>query len=297
MGSSSPSGLAGVAGLAVLAMTAFAANSLLARLALVETEIDPASFSAIRLTSGAIFLAFVAYFRRRKLPSQEGGMRQGSWPSALALFFYAVAFSYAYVQLHTGTGALILFGAVQVSMLIYGFSTGSRFNTTQWVGFIIACCAVIYLLSPGAVAPDLPSAGLMVLAGVSWAVYTLRGRGGDPTLMSAGNFMRTVPLCLVLCLVVMPQLNYDSSGGLYALLSGVVTSGLGYVIWYRVVPQISVVNAATIQLSVPLIAAGMGVLFVSEQVTLQLAIAAVGIVLGIGVVLRCASPVSPPKNH
>jgi len=210
-----------------------------------------------------------------------------------------VAFSYAYVELHTGTGALILFGAVQVSMLIYGFSTGSRFNATQWVGFVIACAAVIYLLSPGVVAPDLPSAGLMVLAGVSWAVYTLRGRGGDPTLMSAGNFVRTVPMCVLLCLVAMPQLNYDLTGCLYALLSGGVTSGLGYVIWYRVVPQISVVNAATLQLSVPLIAAGMGVLFVGETFTLQLAIAAAGIVLGIGVVLRCASaqPASPPQNR
>lgn len=265
-------------------MTAFAANSLLARLALVETQIDPASFSAIRLISGAIFLTLVVFFQTRKLPVQEG-----SWRSALALFFYAVAFSYAYVQLHTGTGALILFGAVQVSMLIYGFSTGSRFNGTQWVGFIIACSAVIYLLSPGAVAPDLSSAGLMVLAGVSWAVYTLRGRGGDPTLMSAGNFVRTVPMCLLLCLIALRHLSYDLHGVFYALLSGVVTSGLGYVIWYRVVPQISVVNAATLQLSVPLIAAGMGVLFVGEKVTLQLAIAAAGIVLGIGVVLRCAS--------
>jgi len=283
MSTNSQGGLVALAGLAALAMTAFAANSLLARLALVETEIDPASFSAIRLVSGAIFLALFVFLRTKKQPYEEG-----SWPSAFALFFYAVAFSYAYVQLHTGTGALILFGAVQVSMLLYGFGTGSRFNAIQWVGFIIACSAVVYLLSPGTVAPDLPSAGLMVLAGVSWAVYTLRGTGGDPTLMSAGNFIRTVPLCVLLCLIAWPQLNFDGSGALYALLSGVVTSGLGYVIWYQVVPQISVVNAATLQLSVPLIAAGMGVLFVGEVLTVKLAIATAGIVLGIGVVLRNA---------
>ena len=283
MRSNPQTGLVAVAGLAALAMTAFAANSLLARLALAETQIDPAGFSAIRLVSGAIFLGLFVFLRFRKRPDQEG-----SWPSAIALFLYAVAFSYAYTQLHTGTGALILFGAVQVSMLLYGFYTGSRFNAVQWVGFIIACSAVIYLLSPGTVAPDLPSAGLMLLAGVSWAVYTLRGTGGDPTLMSAGNFVRTVPLCVVLCLIAWPQLTFDVHGVLLALVSGVVTSGLGYVIWYQVIPQISVVNAATLQLSVPLIAAGMGVLFVSEKVTIQLAIAAAGIVLGIGIVLRNA---------
>jgi len=270
-------------GLATLAMLAFAANSLLARLALAETGIDPASFSAIRLISGALFLGLFVFLRTKSKPTQ-----QGSWLSALALFLYAVAFSYAYVQLHTGTGALILFGAVQVSMLIYGFFTGSRFNLRQWMGFSVACIAVVCLLSPGAVAPDLPSAGLMLVAGVSWAAYTLRGSGGDPTLMSAGNFIRTIPMCLVLCLIALPQLSVDLQGAVYALTSGVVTSGFGYVIWYRVVPQISVVNAATLQLSVPLIAAAMGVLFASEQVTVRLVISAVGIVLGIGVVLRSA---------
>ncbi|MCR9259662.1 MAG: DMT family transporter [Pseudomonadaceae bacterium] len=270
-----------IGGLAAFAMIAFAANSLLARLALAETEIDPASFSAIRLVSGAVFISLFALVRfGTALP------KQGSWLSGLALFAYAAAFSYGYVQLHTGTGALILFGSVQISMLVYGFATGNRLNVTQWLGFIVAFIAVAYLVSPGAVAPDASGATIMMLAGIAWAIYTIRGVGGDPVLMSAGNFARTVPMCLILCLLGWPYAEFDAQGALFALCSGVLSSGFGYVVWYQVLPHVSVVNAATIQLSVPAIAAGMGILFLSEPVSLRLAVSTTGILLGIAVVLR-----------
>ncbi|MEM7015943.1 MAG: DMT family transporter [Pseudomonadota bacterium] len=273
--------LINIVGMASLAMLAFAANSLLARLALSQTETDPATFSVIRLVSGAIFLLIFVALRYRRHPFDTG-----SWRSALALFVYAVAFSYAYISLPTGIGALILFGSVQATMLCYGFTKGERFSALQWSGFALACFGVVYLLSPGATAPALSGTVLMSIAGIAWGVYTLRAGGSDPIKTSASNFARTVPMCLILFVVTLQYTQVDGSGLIYALASGVITSGIGYVIWYTVLPHISVINASTIQLSVPAIAALMGVLILSEPLTLRLVLAALAILVGIAVVLR-----------
>jgi len=272
--------------LAGLAMLAFAANSLLARLALVQTSIDATSFSVIRLLSGALFLFVFVVLRQQSLP-----VRYGSWMSALALFVYAIAFSFAYLQLSAGTGALILFGAVQVTMLGYGFVTGSRLTWVQWFGFCLACVGVVYLMSPGVSAPPLGGAGLMAIAGIAWAVYSLRAGGGDATATSAGNFLRTLPMCLLVIIIFSGSLQLDTAGVAYACISGAVTSGLGYVLWYRVLPLMSVTSAATIQLSVPAIAAIMGVVFIAEPVSMRLLLAALAILSGIALVLRAAPPV------
>jgi len=268
-------------------MLAFAANSLLARMALTQTGIDPASFSAIRLVSGAVFLVLFVAVRYRKLPFETG-----SWWSALALFVYAVAFSYAYVRLSTGTGALILFGAVQGTMLCYGFVKGDRLGPVQLGGFLLACLGVVWLLLPGADAPSLSGSGLMAIAGIAWGAYSLRAGASDPVLTSAGNFARTVPMCLILTVAALQTLDVDSAGVLYALASGIVTSGIGYIVWYAVLPHISVVNASTIQLSVPALAALMGVLVLSEPVSLRLFVATVAILLGIAIVLRAKREIS-----
>ena len=267
--------------LACAGMLAFAANSLLARMALTQTAIDPASFSVIRLVSGAAFLLLFVALRYRRLPVEAG-----SWWSALALFVYAVAFSYAYVRLSTGAGALILFGAVQGTMLCYGFVKGDRLGPVQLGGFLLACFGVAWLLLPGADAPSLSGFGLMAVAGIAWGAYSLRAGVSDPVLTSAGNFARTVPMCLLLIAGALQTLDVDSAGVVYALVSGIVTSGIGYIIWYAVLPHISVVNASTIQLSVPALAALMGVLVLGEPVSLRLLVATVAILLGVAIVLR-----------
>jgi drug/metabolite transporter (DMT)-like permease len=264
-----------------IAMLAFAANSLLARIALTQTGIDPATFSVVRLVSGAIFLLLFVLQRYRKLPFEAG-----SWWSALALFVYAVTFSYAYVRLSAGTGALILFGAVQATMLCYGFIRGNRFGSLQWIGFAIACAGVGYLLLPGAQAPALSGTLLMMLSGIAWGVYTLRAGAADPVLTNASNFARTVPMCLVLAVVAAKHIQLDELGLMYALASGVITSGIGYIVWYAVLPHISVINASTIQLSVPALAALLGVMVLHEPLTLRLAIAAFATIAGLATVLR-----------
>lgn len=274
-----------LAALAALAMLAFAANSLLARAALLTTGIDPATFSAVRLISGAIFLLLCAAWRTRRIPLQAG-----NWGSAAALFTYAVAFSFAYVSLSTGAGALILFGSVQIAMLCYGLSRGNRLTGLQWAGFTLACAGVVYLLLPGLHAPPLVGAALMALAGIGWAVYTLSAGDGDPVLASAGNFARTIPMCLVLVWLLADQSSIDSMGVAYALASGVLTSGLGYVIWYAVLPQLGVVNAATIQLSVPALAAVMGIVLLGEALSVRLVVATIATVIGIASVLHFGEP-------
>lgn len=262
-------------------MVAFAANSLLARMALTRTDIDPASFSVIRLMSGAVFLLLFVAFRHRKPPTEHG-----SWLSALALFVYAVAFSYAYVRIPAGSGALILFGAVQTTMLCYGFVRGDRFRPIQWGGFFLACAGVAWLLAPATDTPSLSGSALIALAGVAWGVYTLRAGTADPVLTSASNFGRTIPMCLLLIGGMLQSVQLDADGAIYALASGVVTSGIGYIVWYAVLPHVSIVNASTIQLSVPALTALFGVVALGEPVTPRLTIASIAILAGIGVVVR-----------
>ena len=270
--------------LTLLALIAFAGNSLLCRIALVHTNIDAASFTTIRLLSGALVLWILVMLRDRG--RRVGIAGKGNWLSALALFVYAAGFSFAYIQLNTGMGALILFGAVQTSMIAFGLWRGERFTTAQWLGLLMAFSGLIGLLLPGLSAPPLTGAMLMIVAGIAWGVYSLRGKGaGDPLLITAGNFSRTVPMALLLSLMLLSRASLDSAGVYYALLSGALTSGVGYAIWYSALPLLKATTAATVQLSVPLLAALGGVVLLQEPVTLRLLLAALAILGGIALVV------------
>ena len=271
--------------LTTLAMFAFAGNSLLCRAALDHTRIDAASFTTIRLLSGALVLWIIMQLRSQ---AHAGG---GNWLSAFALFAYAAGFSFAYVSLSAATGALLLFGAVQITMIGYGLWRGERLWLLQWFGLTLALCGLVLLLLPGLAAPSLHSAGLMLCAGIAWGVYSLRGKGaGDPIRVTAGNFLRAVPFSLALSLLMSSRTTWDLSGIGYAVASGALTSGLGYAIWYTVLPALKSTHAATVQLSVPLIAALGAVLLLDEAMTSRLMLASVAIVGGIAlVVLRRSS--------
>lgn len=266
--------------LTTLAMLAFAGNSLLCRLALRETEIDAASFTAIRLFCGALTLWLLLRLRQGRRPVA------GNWPGALALFIYAAAFSFAYLQLDTGAGALLLFGAVQLSMLLWGWLHGERLGLVAGLGTALATAGLLALLLPGASAPPLQAALLMLLAGIAWGAYSLLGRGqGDPLAVTAGNFMRATPLGLLLAALLLAQLNWDGPGLFYALLSGALTSGIGYAIWYSALPGLRASQAATVQLSVPILAALGGSLLLGEALGLRLLLSAVAVLGGIALVL------------
>ena len=276
-----------VVSLTCLALLAFAGNSLLCRAALLNGTIDPASFTSLRLLSGAVTLALLVALRAGLAPLGARGKLSGSWLSALALFVYAAGFSFAYLQLTTATGALILFGAVQLSMIGYGFYRGERFSLLQWAGLLLAGAGLLVLLLPGAAAPPLLAAVLMLGAGVAWALYSIRGKGaGDPLLQTAGNFIRTLPLCLLLSLSYWQAQTFDTAGMVYALASGALTSGIGYALWYAVLPSLKAMTAATVQLSVPVIAAFAAVLFLQEPISLRLTLASLAVLGGVGLVLR-----------
>lgn len=282
-----------IAGLTVLALLAFAGNSLLCRAALRDTAIDPASFTLLRIVAGALVLALLVGLRA---PAQ---LRAGSWTSAAALFAYAIAFSYAYIGLSAGTGALILFGAVQASMLGWALLRGERFGAVQSLGLVLAIAGLIGLLLPGLSAPPLGAALLMLLAGIAWGVYSLRGRGaGDPTAVTAGNFLRAVPMAgaaIAIALLLAPDaMQIDAPGSLYAIASGALTSGLGYALWYRALPQLRASTAATVQLSVPVITAVAGVLLLSEPVSLRLVLASIAVLGGVALVVLL--PKRPMRN-
>lgn len=266
--------------LTAVAMLAFAANSLLCRLALQQARIDPASFGAVRLLAGALVLALVMRARRRPVS------QAGDWRAAGLLFAYVALFSFAYVSLPAGTGALILFGAVQLSMLGAGLLAGERFAPGGWLGLLLACAGLAVLLLPGAAAPALPGALLMAGAGVAWGGYSLRGRGAaDPLAATAAGFLRAAPMGLLLALPYLSRAHADAFGVGLAVASGALTSGLGYVVWYAALRRLSALRAAVVQLSVPLIAAVGGVLLLGEAFTLRLGIAALAILGGIGLVL------------
>lgn len=266
--------------LTALAMLAFAGNSLLCRIALKDTGIDAASFTSVRLVSGALALWFIVRLR--------GGVRApaGSWWSALALFGYAAAFSYAYLSLSAATGALLLFGAVQATMVGYGLWAGHRLSLRQWGGLLLAIGGLVGLLLPGLSAPPLLGSLLMLGAGVAWGVYSLRGKGGgDPTAVTAGNSLRAAPLALLLSALMLPSLAVDAAGIAYAIASGALASGVGYAIWYMALPGLRPVSAASVQLSVPVLAAIGGVLFLEELPTLRLFVASLAILGGIALVI------------
>lgn len=266
--------------LTLLALVAFAGNSLLCRAALKHTSIDAASFTTIRLISGAVMLWLVVRMRRG---THSGG---GNWLSAFALFVYAAGFSFSYVSLPAATGALLLFGAVQATMISYGIWSGERLLRLQLVGLLLTFGGLVGLLLPGLSAPPLYGSILMLAAGVAWGVYSLRGKGvGDPTNVTAGNFMRAVPISVALSVIMFNDISLDNNGIWYAVSSGALASGIGYAIWYMALPSLKDTNAATVQLGVPVIAALGGIVFLAEPITLRLVLASVAILGGIALVI------------
>ncbi|HYR23865.1 MAG TPA: DMT family transporter [Chthoniobacterales bacterium] len=280
--------------LTFFAMIAFASNSLLCRAALKETGIDAASFTFIRIFSGAAALWLIMRMRspRSSLVTRHSSLRNGNWLSAFALFAYAAAFSFAYNTLSAGTGALVLFGAVQATMILWGFRKGERLRAIQVIGLLVAVIGLVVLVFPGLSAPPLIGSMLMLSAGIAWGVYSLRGKvkgqsGSDRDALAstAGNFLRAVPFAALVSVIMLPKMHLDSVGVTYAVISGAITSGLGYVIWYAALAGLKAASAATVQLSVPVLAATGGILLLGEPITLRYLVASVAVLGGIALVV------------
>lgn len=261
------------------ALVCFALNSLLCRLALGAEAIDAASFTAVRLVSGAIALLIINSFFGKK----ESPTRGGSWISAFFLFAYAVCFSFAYLNLTTGTGALILFGSVQATMIALALWSGERPRILEWIGLTVALFGLIYLVFPSLTAPPFFSSALMSVAGIAWGIYTLRGRGSaNPVAETTGNFFRAVPMIILASLPFLSKTHLSQKGIVFAVLSGAIASGIGYSVWYFVLKFHTATRAAILQLSVPALAGLGGVIFLSEIVSLRLLLATIFILGGIG---------------
>ena len=290
--------------LTTLAMLAFAGNSLLARLALSSEHgapaIDAAGFTGIRLASGALVLGLIFLWRRQR--ARRGGDAEtvdaaehlpGSWMSAGALLVYAVCFSFAYVRIGAAIGALVLFASVQATMIGAGLAAGERPGRLEYLGLVVAFGAFVWWIAPHLVTPEIVGALLMVLSGIAWGVYSLRGRGaGYPASVSAGNFIRTLPIAIpliLLSLVLAPLASLE--GVLIALASGTIASGLGYIVWYTALPLLTATRAAIVQLSVPVIAAAGAVVFLGESLSVRFVIAA-ALVLG-GIALAVSVKAKP----
>lgn len=266
----------GTALLTLLAMTLFAANSVLCRLALLEYRMEPVSYTAVRLISGAIMLWLIMAFRHKNV------FKSGNWQGAVTLFIYMACFSWAYVELPTAVGTLIIAVAVQTTMLGCGFFMGERPSRQQGLGIGIALVGLVFLLLPGLTAPPLFSSLIIFISGSSWGLYCLCGKGvSDPTASTAGNFVKAVPLALLMMICLPSQVSFDNPGIWYALAAGALASAGGYVIWYMVVVRFTVTVAAVVQLSVPVITAIGGVLFVNEPITLRVALSSAAILGGI----------------
>jgi drug/metabolite transporter (DMT)-like permease len=265
--------------LTAFALTAFAFNSILCRMALATGEIDAASFTVIRLISGTVTLAalLLATGKTKRIT------RNGNWASALFLFAYAIAFSFAYIGLTTGTGALILFGCVQLTMFGVSLYRGVRPSALEWIGLAVAFAGLIYLVLPGLAAPPLLSAVLMAAAGIAWGFYTLRGKGSeDPPADTAGNFLRSVPMVVTAGVIFISSLQLSTRGAVLAILSGSIASGIGYSVWYATLKYHTPTRAGILQLSVPVIAAIGGTLLLAETVSTRLLIASALVLGGIG---------------
>jgi drug/metabolite transporter (DMT)-like permease len=261
-------------------MLAFAGNSLLCRLALKHTAIDAVSFTTIRLISGALMLWIVVKWQGENIG------RAGSWSGAFALFTYAACFSIAYVSLSAGTGSLILFGAVQITMIGFGLFTGERLRRPQGIGLLLALAGLIGLLLPGLSTPPLQGAILMLGAGIAWGIYSLLGKDTNrPIQTTAGNFLRAVPIAIALSLALHPEMSWDRAGIACAIASGAIASGMGYAIWYLALPTLKTTQAAAVQLSVPILAAIGAVLILGEPVTLRLGVSAIAVLGGIALAI------------
>ena len=265
-----------------IAMLAFAGNSILCRMALRDGSIDPASFTSVRLLSGALALLLMV-----RLTSKDTAIRDhGGWTSALMLFAYAICFSYAYISLSAGAGALILFGFVQGTMIAMALWSGDRPNVSEWLGWLLAFGGLVWLLLPGIEAPPPGGAALMSLAGIAWGVYSIRGRKETHALASTcSNFVYSIAFVATLTAITLTSAGITDRGILLAVVSGALTSGLGYVIWYAALNYLSAMQAALVQLSVPAIAAAGGVLLLAEPISLRLLTAGVLILGGISLAL------------
>lgn len=268
---------------AAITMTAFAANSILARLALGDDAIDPASYTFIRIASGAVILGVLAALQGG---SAYAAPRRGNWISALALLAYAAGFSFAYLALDTGTGALILFACVQATMIGWSLARGDRPLVLEWAGLAAAFAAFVWLVLPGIGAPEPWAAALMMGAGIAWGIYSLRGAGSaDPLAATAGNFIFATPVALALLVAAVSQAHMNAFGLAMAVLSGSVASGLGYALWYRTLRDLTGTQAAIVQLTVPVIAAAGGIAFRGEPLTARFVIASIVILGGVAVAI------------
>jgi len=268
--------------LTTIAMLAFAANSLLCRMALGAALIDAASFATVRIASGAIMLAIIVLPRYR-----NQGRAPVNWPAVVALFTYMIFFAFSYRSLAAGTGALILFGAVQLTMFTVGLRAGERFSAVSWTGLALALAGLVYLVSPGITAPNPLGALLMAVAGIAWGAYSLLGRSAvDPMETTAHNFIFAVPFAVVASLIFLGDFHVTFTGVALAVASGAIASGLGYFVWYAALRGLTAIRAATVQLSVPVIAAFGGVALLGEQVTLRLALASIATLGGVAIVLK-----------
>ncbi len=307
-----------------LALIAFAANSVLCRLALKDELIDPAGFTIIRLVSAAAMFAVLLTFankRSAKLEATEDtkdifdeteleqtGLEQAKlqqikltsshvknlrlndvklrWKSALSLFAYAIAFSYAYTLLDAASGALILFGSVQLTMIVASFRSGHRLKPLEWLGMALSFGGLAYLMLPTASPPNATGFALMVFSGIAWGIYTLTGKQSlQPFLDTAHNFLLTLPFVVLLGIVTLATIEFTSLGALYALLSGVLASALGYTLWFKALPSLTATEAGVLQLSVPIITAIAGVILLSEAITLPLVISSTLVLGGIALVI------------
>lgn len=269
------------AALAAAALVGFAANSLLCRAALGPGAVDAATFTAVRIASGAMMLWLL------QQTSRPAAARGGSWSAGLLLFAYAAAFSLAYVRLAAGTGALILFGCVQTTMFGAAVVRGERPAPLRWLGLALALGGLVWLTLPGLSAPDPAGAALMAVAGIAWGAYSLRGRGStQPLAATAGNFLRALPLAAAMLLLAGPHLHASPRGVALAAVSGALASGVGYSLWYAALPRLSATTAALIQLVVPILAAIGGILFLGEPASAGLVVAALCILGGIAIGTR-----------
>ena len=258
------------------ALIAFACNSILCRLALGNETIDAVGFTTVRLVSGAVALLVISLtFNQNKAE-----LKRGNWLSAFFLFGYATCFSFAYLNLTTATGALILFGSVQLTMICYALVKGERPQILEWIGLIFAFGGLVYLVFPGLAAPPILYSMLMMSAGIAWGFYTLRGRGSEnPLADTTGNFIRTVPMIFLIALPFLSQIQISNNGIILAILSGAFASGIGYSIWYAVLKHYTATRAAILQLAVPALAATGGVIFLSETISVRLILAS-SLILG-----------------
>ncbi len=272
----------------LLALVAFAANSVLCRLALDNNTIDASSFTVVRLASGIIMLMVILKFTSKQTqPSNHTDRpKQGSWISALMLFLYATAFSFAYVSLDTGTGALVLFGAVQITMIFAHVMAGNRLHIFEWSGLLLAFTGFVYLVLPDVTTPSFSGFVLMTLAGIAWGIYTLRGKKTvSPLSDTAFNFLRTTPFVIALVLMALPSIQLSSEGIMLAIMSGALASGIGYTLWYIALGGLSATVAAVVQLLVPIIAAVGGIIFVSETITQRLILSGMMILGGVLIII------------